>query len=78
LRRLAESQPRSLRLAVFAGQDVRPNVDLEPDYFGVPNRSNLEWVGYGLSDAAGKRRNDVIFLLEARNRQGASRGFGVS
>jgi len=58
LRRLAESQPRSLRLAVLLDKTSGRHVDLEPDYFVFQTASNLEWVGYGLSDAAGKRRNE--------------------
>ena len=58
LRRLAESQPRSLRLAVLLDKMSGRHVDLEPDYFVFQTASNLEWVGYGLGDAAGKRRNE--------------------
>ena len=58
LRRLAESQPRSLRLAVLLDKMSGRHVDLEPDYFVFQTASNLEWVGYGLSDAAVKRRNE--------------------
>ena len=58
LRHLAESQPRSIRLAVLLDKTSGRHVDLEPDYFGFQTASNLEWVGYGLGDAAGKRRNE--------------------
>lgn len=58
LRRLAESQPRSLRLAVLLDKTSGRRVDLEPDYFGFQTASNQEWVGYGLGDGAGKRRNE--------------------
>jgi hypoxanthine phosphoribosyltransferase len=58
LRRLAESQPRSLRLAVLLDKTSGRHVDLEPDYFGFRTASNLVWVGYGLGDAAGKRRTE--------------------
>ena len=58
LRRLAESQPRSLRLAVLLDKKSGRHVALEPDYFVFQTASNLEWVGYGLGDAAGKRRNE--------------------
>jgi hypoxanthine phosphoribosyltransferase len=57
LRRLAESQPRSLRLAVLLDKPSRRHVALEPDYFGFHTASNQEWVGYGLADVAGKGRN---------------------
>ena len=58
LRRLADTQPRSLRLAVLLDKPSRRRVALEPDYFGFQTASNLVWVGYGLADAEGKRRND--------------------
>ena len=58
LRHLAESQPSSIRLAVLLDKTSGRHVDLEPDYFGFQTASNLEWVGYGLGDAAGKRRNE--------------------
>lgn len=58
LRRLAESQPRSLRLAVLLDKTAGRRVALEPDYFGFRIASNLTWVGYGLADGAGMRRNE--------------------
>jgi hypoxanthine phosphoribosyltransferase len=58
LRRLGESQPRSLRLAVLLDKPSRRHVALEPDYFAFQTASNQMWVGYGLADAAGKRRNE--------------------
>ena len=58
LRRLAETQPRSVRLAVLLDKPSRRRVALEPDYFGFQTASNLVWVGYGLADSEGKRRND--------------------
>ena len=57
LRRLAESQPRSLRLAVLLDKPASRRVALEPDYFGFQTASNQMWVGYGLADAAGAGRN---------------------
>jgi len=57
LRRLAESQPRSLRLAVLLDKPQRRHVALEPDYFGFQTASNRMWVGYGLADAVGSGRN---------------------
>ena len=33
-------------------------VALEPDYFGFQTASNQMWVGYGLADARGQRRNE--------------------
>jgi hypoxanthine phosphoribosyltransferase len=49
LRRLGESQPRSLRLAVLLYKDSLRRVDLEPDYFGFRTASNKMWIGYGLA-----------------------------
>ncbi len=57
LRRLAESQPRSLRLAVLLDKPERRRVDLEPDYFGFQTASNQMWIGYGLADGSGVGRN---------------------
>jgi hypoxanthine phosphoribosyltransferase len=57
LRRLAESQPRSLRLAVLLDKPERRRVDLEPDYFGFQTASNQMWTGYGLADGLGVGRN---------------------
>jgi len=57
LRRLGESHPRSLRLAVLLDKPARRRVDLEPDYFGFRTASNDVWVGYGLAAANGTGRN---------------------
>jgi hypoxanthine phosphoribosyltransferase len=66
LRRLAESQPRSLRLAVMLDKVSGRRVALEPDYFGFQTASNLMWVGYGLADDAGKRRNERQLSPQAK------------
>jgi hypoxanthine phosphoribosyltransferase len=58
LRRLGESQPRSLRLAVLLYKPERRRVDLEPDYFGFQTASNGLWVGYGLAASNGMGRNE--------------------
>jgi len=58
LRRLGDRQPRSLRLAVLLDKPSRRHVALEPDYFAFQTASNQMWVGYGLADRAGKRRNE--------------------
>jgi hypoxanthine phosphoribosyltransferase len=58
LRRLGESQPRSLRLAVLLDKTAGRRVALEPDYFGFQTASNQVWVGYGLPDGRGERRNE--------------------
>jgi hypoxanthine phosphoribosyltransferase len=57
LRRLGESKPRSLRLAVLLDKTSRRRVALEPDYFGFRTASNLLWSGYGLAAANGTGRN---------------------
>jgi hypoxanthine phosphoribosyltransferase len=57
LRRLGESHPRSLRLAVLLDKPSRRRVGLEPDYFGFRTASNHKWVGYGLAASNGTGRN---------------------
>jgi hypoxanthine phosphoribosyltransferase len=57
LRRLGESQPRSVRLAVLLDKPSRRRVALEPDYFGFRTASNAMWVGYGLAASNGTGRN---------------------
>jgi hypoxanthine phosphoribosyltransferase len=69
LRRLAESQPRSLRLVVLLDKTYGRRVALEPDYFGFQTASNQAWVGYGLADGAGKRRNERGLTQEKSSRK---------
>ena len=57
LRRLGESQPRSIRLAVLLDKPARRRVALEPDYFGFRTASKEVWVGYGLAASNGMGRN---------------------
>jgi hypoxanthine phosphoribosyltransferase len=57
LRRLGESQPRSLRLTVLLDKPAGRRVALEPDYFGFRTASKGIWVGYGLAAANGTGRN---------------------
>lgn len=57
LRRLGESQPRSLRLAVVLDKAAGRRVGLEPDYFAFRTASNDIWVGYGLAARSGLYRN---------------------
>ena len=57
LRRLGESKPRSIRLAVLLDKPAKRRVALEPDYFGFRTASNQMWVGYGLAAANGMGRN---------------------
>jgi hypoxanthine phosphoribosyltransferase len=57
LRRLGESSPRSLRLAVLLDKPEKRRVDLESDYFGFKTASKEVWVGYGLAAPNGTGRN---------------------
>ena len=57
LRRLGESCPRSIRLAVLLDKPEKRRVDLESDYFGFRTASKEVWVGYGLAAANGIGRN---------------------
>jgi hypoxanthine phosphoribosyltransferase len=57
LRRLGETEPRSLRLAVLLDKPDKRRVDLESDYFGFRTASKEVWVGYGLAAANGTGRN---------------------
>jgi len=73
LRRLGESRPRSIRLAVLLDKPARRRVALEPDYFGFRTASNLTWVGYGLAAANGMGRN-LRQLYSAANGMHAKSG----
>ena len=57
LRRIGESKPRSLRLAVLLDKSSGRRVALEPDYFAFQTASNLMWSGYGLAASNGTGRN---------------------
>ncbi len=73
LRRLGESQPRSLRLAVLLDKPARRRVGLEPDYFGFRTASKEVWVGYGLAADNGAGRNLRALstgAAQAKRRQG--------
>jgi len=73
LRRLGESRPRSIRLAVLLDKPARRRVALEPDYFGFRTASNEMWVGYGLAAANGMGRN-LRQLYSAANGMHAKSG----
>jgi len=62
LRRIGESKPRSLRLAVLLDKTSKRRVHLEPDYFGFRTASNLVWSGYGLAGANGLGRNEKALV----------------
>jgi hypoxanthine phosphoribosyltransferase len=72
LRRLGESQPRSIRLAVLLDKPARRRVGLEPDYFGFRTASKDIWVGYGLAAANGTGRN--LRQLSAGERSASAKG----
>jgi len=57
LRRLGETKPRSLRLAVLLDKTSKRRVALEPDYFGFRTASKEMWIGYGLAGPNGADRN---------------------
>ena len=56
MRRLEESRPRSLRLAVLFDKPQSRKVDLQPEYTGFASASK-QWVGYGLGGRHGMGRN---------------------
>ena len=62
MRRIGESKPRSLRLAVLLDKPSRRHVALEPDYFGFQTASNQLWTGYGLAAANGTGCNGKQLL----------------
>ena len=72
LRRIGESKPRSLRLAVLLDKTSRRHVPLEPDYFGFRTASNLLWSGYGLAASNGTGRNGKN-LVAGSSANGAGR-----
>lgn len=71
LRRLGESQPRSLRLAVLLDKPSHRKVELEPDYFGFRTASNGLWVGYGLAapNGVGGNQKNLSMRSAAPKRQ---------
>jgi hypoxanthine phosphoribosyltransferase len=75
LRRLGESKPRSIRLAVLLDKPAKRRVALEPDYFGFRSASNQMWIGYGLAAANGTGRN-LRQLSSAANGMYAKSGKG--
>jgi hypoxanthine phosphoribosyltransferase len=74
LRRLGESSPRSLRLAVLLDKTAKRRVALEPDYFGFRTASKEMWVGYGLAAANGTERNRKDLSSGASAASNSSRG----
>lgn len=64
LRRLGDTQPRSLRMAVLLDKPEQRRVALEPDYFGFRTASNGLWVGYGLAASNGMGRNQKALSIK--------------
>jgi hypoxanthine phosphoribosyltransferase len=56
IKRLEESRPRSLRLAVLFDKPASRRVNLRAEYTGFAAASK-DWVGYGLGDHVGRYRN---------------------
>jgi hypoxanthine phosphoribosyltransferase len=69
-RRLLETGPRSLRLAVLLDKPGDRRVDLKPDYFGFSVASNY-LAGYGMAGSRGWFRN--LPYIAARPLQGRGR-----
>lgn len=67
-RRLQESGPRSLRLAVLVDKPRDRHVDLKPDYFGFSVASKYV-VGYGLAGSRGLFRNLPYIGVRAAQRR---------
>src|SRR5437762_6635087 len=65
LRRLGESKPRSIRLAVLLDKPAKRRVALEPDYFGLRTASQPVWVGYRLDAPNGMGRNRRLLSSRA-------------
>jgi hypoxanthine phosphoribosyltransferase len=70
VKRLQESHPGSLRVAVLIDKPKDRKVDLKPDYFGFAAASNY-LVGFGLPGADGLHRN-LPYVGSMRRRRGAS------
>jgi hypoxanthine phosphoribosyltransferase len=75
LRRLEETRPRSLRLAVLFDKPDGRKVNLRAEYIGFPSASNY-LVGYGLGGREGFYRN-LPFVGLSRERAGGSSGSGT-
>jgi len=70
-KRLLESGPRSLRIAVLVDKPAARRVDLRPDYFAFVDASN-ELIGYGLADRHDRYRN--LPYVGVLGRRASSRG----
>jgi hypoxanthine phosphoribosyltransferase len=72
IKRLHESRPGSLRVAVLLDKPQDRKVDLKPDYFGFHAASNY-LVGYGLPGANGLGRN-LPYVGTIRKQTGSQAG----
>jgi len=77
IKRLLESRPRSLRVAVLLDKPQDRKVDLKPDYFGFITASK-QLVGYGLAAGQSPYRNlpYVGMLAGSRRRAPGPTGKG--
>jgi hypoxanthine phosphoribosyltransferase len=75
LRRIGESGPRSLRLAVLLDKTSKRRVALEPDYFGFRTASNGVWSGYGLSEGneLGRSGKHLVAGTTSKKKSGKKR-----
>ncbi len=74
IKRLLESRPRSLRLAVLVDKPQDRRVNLQPDYFGFVAASK-QLAGYGLPGSRGWYRNlPYLGLLHGGRRAAGSAG----
>jgi len=75
LRRMGESKPPSVRLAVLLDKTSRRHVALEPDYFAFRTASNLVWSGYGMTAANGTGPNckDLVAVSASRRSRNTAR-----
>ena len=73
-KRIQESQPRSLRIAVLVDKPDERRVDVQPDYFGFVGASNT-FVGYGLAGRHEQFRNlPFVGALDGKPSAQAGRG----
>ena len=72
IKRLEESRPRSLRLAVLFDKPQERKVDLQAEYTGFEAASKY-WVGYGLAGRKGLYRNLPYVGIASPNSRQARR-----
>lgn len=73
VRRLLDSEPRSLRLAVLLDKPQDRKVSLHADYIGFVTASN-KLLGYGLSGSSGAQRNLRYIGAEGASRTSRRQG----